>query len=104
MTDFMKSNSQLDEAIASADNFEGMREKILQTLVAQGQVVRSRTDAYDVRVIRKPEPTSEVPVPANGFRYEKEVRFHPESGKRALIIRANTMEDLRDLENQIVGQ
>jgi len=102
MSDFLKSNPQLDEAITNSSSFEGMREAMLQTLAAQGRVVRSRTDAFDVRVIpQTPEP--DATVPANGFKYEREVRFAESTGKRTLLIRANTLEDLNALERQITA-
>jgi hypothetical protein len=42
-------------------------------------------------------------LPGTEFRFEREVKFHPESGKRTLIIRANTKEDLDALERQVTG-
>ena len=104
MSDFLKSNFQLDEAIAGANSYEAMREAMLQTLAAQGRVVRSKNDAYDVRVLRQPDPEPNVSLPANGFKYEKDVHFAPSTGKRSLVIRANTIEDLDALERQVTGQ
>ncbi len=50
MSDFIRSNQKLDDAILGADNFESMRERMLQTLAQQGVISRDRTDAYGVRV------------------------------------------------------
>jgi len=84
MSDFLRSNQKLDEAISGADNFEAMREKMLQTLAAQGQVVRSRTDAYDVRVIpQSPAP----PTP----RLDDERRdCRPPNAERVLYLSGNS--------------
>jgi hypothetical protein len=60
MSEFLKSNPQLDEAIRSARTVAEMREAMLSTLAAQGTVVRDRTDAYDVRVIPQAEPPALV--------------------------------------------
>ena len=100
MSDFVKSNPELDAAINEATNFEGMRESMLRTMAAQGQIVRSREDAYDVRVIATPQ-TPGAALPATGYKFEREVRFHPSTGKRTLLIRANSIEDLNALENQV---
>jgi hypothetical protein len=97
VSDFIKSNQQLDDAITGANNFEAMREAMLQTLTAQGRVVRSRTDAYDVRVLRSSEPEPNNAPPASGYRFEHEFRYHPASGRRSVILHANTMEDLNEL-------
>ncbi len=51
-----------------------------------------------------PVPEAQPGTPAtSGFKFEREVRFHPESGKRTLVIRANTQADLDALEAQILG-
>jgi hypothetical protein len=98
----MKSNPKLDEVINNATNVEEMREAMLATLAAQGTIVRDRTDAYNTRVIA-PRESQSAPAPTSQFKFEKEIRFHPESGKRTLVIRANTQEDLVALERQILG-
>jgi hypothetical protein len=83
-------------------NASDLRETLLSTLAAQGTVVRSRDDEFNNRVIHQPEPN--VPLPANGFKFEREVRFAESTGKRSLVIRANTLEDLQALERQVTGQ
>jgi len=51
-----------------------------------------------------PMPEAQPGTPAvSSFKFEREVRFHPESGKRNLVIRANTQADLDALEHQILG-
>jgi hypothetical protein len=104
MNDFtIRSNQALNDAVNSANTPQELREKMLAELASQGQIVRMRGDEYDNRVIRQPQ-TPGAPLPVSGFRYEKEVKFHPESGKRTLIIRANSKEDLDALERQVTGQ
>jgi hypothetical protein len=98
-----KSNLELEAALAEVNNSSDLREIMLAELSRQGQVVRTRDDAFNNHlVIRQPEP--DASLPANGFRYEKEITFNPESGRRNLMIRANSMEDLTALENQILGR
>ncbi len=50
MSDFIRSNPKLDDAVLGADNFESMRERLLQTLEQQNVIQRDKTDAYGVRV------------------------------------------------------
>src|SRR6266404_3693349 len=96
----MKSTPELDTAINGVTNIGDLRETLLSTLAAQGTVVRSRDDAFNNRLVPQ---TPEASLPANGFRYEKELTFHPESGRRNLMLRANSLADLTALENQILG-
>jgi hypothetical protein len=104
MSDFIKSNPKLDEAVNNATNFEALREAMLQTLESQGRIVRGQT-AYERRVVpQAPEPEPNVPLSASGYRYEREVRFAESTGKRTLIIRANSIEDLNRLEKQVTGE
>jgi hypothetical protein len=44
---------------------------------------------------------SSVPA-AYQFKYEREVRFHPESGRRTLVLRADSEADLDALERSIL--
>jgi len=55
MSEHIKSNQQLDDAINSAQTTAELRERMLSTLAAQGQIVRMREDEFDNRVIRQPE-------------------------------------------------
>jgi hypothetical protein len=88
MSDFLKSNSQLDGAITNADNFEAMREKMLQTLASQGRVVRSRTDAYDVRVVPQLTPPP-APRAEDGLTIREDHRYerviYPYQNSRIVI-------------------
>ena len=95
-----KNNQELDNAINACNDASELREVMLKTLVAQGQIVRTRDDEFNNHLIRQPEPN--VPLSASGYRFEKEITFNPESGRRNLMIRANTQEDLVRLENQIL--
>ncbi len=97
-----KSTPELDAAITACQEPSELRETLLNTLAKQGTVVRSQNDEFDTRLIRQPQ-TPDASLPANGFRYEKELTFDPESGRKNLMLRANTMEDLAALERQILG-
>ncbi len=103
MSSVPRSNSELEEALNRVNNASDLRETLLATLAGQGQIVRMRDDEFNLHAIRQPQP-SDVSLPANSFRYEKEITFNPESGRRNLMIRANSMEDLTALENQILGR
>jgi hypothetical protein len=48
-------------------------------------------------------PESAAALPASGYKYEKTITFDPESGKRNLVIRADSAADLAALEAQILG-
>lgn len=46
---------------------------------------------------------SDASVPAaHQFKYERELKFHPESGRRNLVLRADTEADLDALEHSIL--
>ena len=95
-------SDQLEKNLNNVSDISQLREVLLQTMASEGTIVRSRDDEFNTRLIRQPEP--DASRPANGFRYEKEITFNPESGRRNLMIRANSMEDLTALENQILGR
>jgi len=102
MSGVPKSNQQLEEALAGVTDMSQLRETLLKTLSDQGQIVRSRDDQYNNRlVIRQPEP--DATLPANGYKFEREVRFAESTGKRALVLRANSQADLNALEKQVTS-
>jgi hypothetical protein len=103
MSGVPKSNQQLEEALNSVHDASDLRETLLSTLAAQGQITRTRDDAFNTHlVIRQPEPDNSLP--ANGYKFEREIRFAESTGKRSLVIRANTIEDLDALDRQVTGQ
>jgi hypothetical protein len=71
MNDFLRSDKEIDAAVNAATNFEQMREAMLSTLANRGVLARSRTDAFDIRVIKTPEldappaPAAELSASAN---------------------------------------
>ena len=97
-----KSTPELETDLNACQNPEQLREVLLNSLAAQGQVIRTQDDSFNNRLVIQPQ-TPDASLPANGFRYEKELTFDPESGRRNLMLRANTMEDLAALEAQILG-
>ncbi len=101
MSNVPRSNPELEAAINGAQTPQELREAMLSTLAKQGQIVRTRDDEFNNRLIQRPN-TDSSPLPANGYRFERVLRFDPESGKRALVLRANTVEDLNALEAQIL--
>jgi hypothetical protein len=98
-----KSNLELEAALAGVTDASQLREVMLRTLAAQGQVVRMRGDEFDTRLVR-PQQTTEASLPASQYRFEREIRFHPESGKRSLVIRGNSQQDLDALQRQLTGE
>jgi hypothetical protein len=93
MSDFLKSNPQLDAAIINATTgpnagYENMREAMLQALAAQGRVVRSRTDACDVRVVSQPPaaPTPRLDDEAHDSRPPNAERVLYLSGNSRIVI------------------
>jgi hypothetical protein len=98
-----KSNPELEAALAEVNNASDLREIMLAELSRQGQVVRTRDDAFNNHlVIRQPEPDDSLP--ANNFKFEKEIHFAQSTGKRSLVIRAKSLDDLNALERQVTGQ
>ena len=81
----MKSNPELDAAFNESTCFEDLR-----------------TLAHKAAGLPMSETQPGTPA-VSSFKFEREIRFHPESGKRPLIIRGNTQADLDALERQIVG-
>lgn len=109
MSNEIRSTPALDKIIIEATSgknagYENMREQMLAALASENRIVRG-TDGFGQRRIAGGSET-DVPVSASSSRYpfEKEIRFHPESGKRALVIRATTLDDLIKLEKQILGE
>ena len=98
-----KATHELEDALNQVTNASDLRETLLNTLAQQGTIVRSQNDQFDTRLIVGQPQTPDASLPANGFRYEKELTFDPESGRKNLMLRANTMEDLAALERQILG-
>jgi hypothetical protein len=105
-TEFLKSNPALDAAIENATDAESIREIVKSNLASRGIIERERGNDFGAQLIPgyRPEPESDVSLSASGYKYEKEIRFAESTGKRALLIRANTPEDLAALEKQVVGE
>jgi hypothetical protein len=101
MSEFMRSDRELDDAVNGSNNFEMLRENMLSTLSNRGLLTRSRTDAFDIRVLNAPVLDAPPPTSGSGFKFEKEVRFAESTGRRTLVIRANSIEDLNALEQQV---
>jgi hypothetical protein len=96
-----KSNEALENALNNVTDASSLRETLLNTLAEQGQIFRTR-DPFNNRLIRQPEQN--VSLPANGYVFEKEIRWAESTGKRPVIIRANSQADLDALERQVTGQ
>ena len=101
--DVPASTRELEDALNNVQDPSELRQTLLHTLAQQGTIVRSQNDEFDTRLIVGQPQTPDASLPANGFRYEKELTFDPESGRKNLMLRANTMEDLAALERQILG-
>jgi len=97
-----RTTQELADALSRVTDPSSIRDVLLNQLAAEGQVVRTRDDQFNNHLVLRPQ-TPEAPLPGTEFRFEREVKFHPESGKRTLIIRANTKEDLDALERQVTG-
>jgi len=102
--DLLKSNPKLDEEISNCNDPERIREIAKSHLASTGVIVRER-GGYGLQVVPgyRPEPEKDVSLSASGFKYEREIKFAESTGKRALLIRANTPEDLAALERQVTG-
>jgi hypothetical protein len=76
-----KSNPQLEDAVNSAQTPAELRERMLSTLAAQGQIVRTREDEFDNRVVRQPE----TPTPRLEERDSR-----PINAERVLYLQGNS--------------
>ena len=104
MSNLPKSNPELDRVINEARTPQELREAMLSTMAQQGTIVRSRDDEFNNRLILRPTtPDPNQPGTGSGFRFERELKFHPDSGKQSLVLRANTIADLDRLEAQILN-
>src|SRR5258708_1841836 len=96
-------NPELEAALNGIHDASDLRQTLLQVLETQGVLTATRDSEFNTHLRIRQSQTPDPTLPA-GFRYEKEITFNPESGRRNLMIRANSMEDLTALENQILGQ
>jgi hypothetical protein len=102
MDNQLKSNAALDAAITACNDASTLREVMLNSLQSSGVLIRSRDDQFNNRLVPQAQ-TPGAPLPASNYRFEREIRFHPESGKRTLLIRGNSQQDLDALEAQILN-
>src|ERR1700680_2114212 len=100
MSNVPRSNAELESALNNVTDASQLRETLLSTLAAQGQIVRSRDDAFNNHLVMRPQ-TPEASLSASTFRFEKEIRWAESTGKRAVIIRSNSQAALDELEKQI---
>ena len=88
------SNPDLERRIAAAQSVEEIRR-----IASEGVIDRNRVYELQGQLIGHPEQSNgEVPSSASGYKYEKEIRWHERLNKRPVIIRANTPEQLAELE------
>ena len=76
-------NPQLEEAINGAQTASELREKMLQTLVAQGTLVRSRDDEFNNRLVPQ---SPEKPTPQLNDRRDN----RPINAERVLYLQGNS--------------
>jgi hypothetical protein len=101
MSELTRPNTELEAALAGVTDANQVREVTLRVMASQGTIVRTR-DQFDNRAIRQTQ--AEASLPVSNFKFEREVRFAESTGKRALLIKANTLEELNQLERQVTGQ
>jgi len=69
----------------------------------QGTIIRTRYEDY-FQVLKPPTAGADAGVSssASGYKFERTIRFDPESGRRNLVIGANSVAELDALESQIL--
>jgi hypothetical protein len=97
---YLRSDPELDRKLAECNDPEAIREIVKAHLAAQGIIRRERGNDFGARIVGQ-QQTPEAPLAASGYKFEREFRFHPASGRRTLMLRANTLEDLNELQAQI---
>lgn len=106
MSEFMKGSANIDKVVLDATtgqnaSFENLRESLKAALVNEGRIERDReTLGYAVRALPG-QQTSDVPLSAPPYAFEKEVRWAESTGRRPLLLRANSQAELDELERQI---
>jgi hypothetical protein len=91
MSDFRKNTPQMDAALNSTSGTPyDIVERIKAAARAGGQP--AEPSATDVHLSE-----------SAGYRFEKEIRFAESTGRRSLLIRANSESELNELEAQILG-
>jgi hypothetical protein len=107
---FMKSTPAIDAAMKNAKSPADLREALDALLAQNGVYSRGQRGTFDntsdeeVRSHQTPPSVSLPAASSGGFEFEREVRFAESTGKRTLVIRAHTLEDLNALEKQVVGE
>lgn len=96
----MKSDAEIDEAVSKCTNPEQIREIMNQILARRGVISRDRRDPFSTRVVGQYE--MEGPLDTNP-KHEKVVRFAESTGRRPVVISANTPTRLAELENYVVS-
>jgi hypothetical protein len=94
----MKSNPELDKAVSQSTSHVELRERLLAAMANQGLVSRDREG---VRATGQPQSDPVASSSGQAYPFEKEIHFHPSTGKRSLVIRATTLADLMALERQV---
>lgn len=97
---FLRSDPELDRKLAECTDPEDIREIVKAHLAAQGILRRERGNDHGAPIIGQ-QQTPEAPLAPSVYKFEREFRFHPASGRRTLMLRANTLEDLNELQAQI---
>jgi hypothetical protein len=99
-----------DKIAAESNSVEEMRQKYKALLVSQDVLEIDRGYEWGGKITHEPETASPSPAPesplaatGSGFKYEKLIRWAESTGKRPLVIRANTLEDLEALERQVTS-
>jgi hypothetical protein len=106
MSEFLAPDDAVTKAVNASNTFQDLRESMLQALEKAGTIVRPKGEGeFAVRVNpnTQPIPEHDTSVPASGWKFEKEIRFAESTGRRTLLIHAQTPEDLAALERQILG-
>jgi hypothetical protein len=93
------SNAELDQAVSVSKDHIELRERLLAAMANQGLVSRDR--ANGVQAIGQPQ--RDAVAPSSEYKYERVVRWHESLNKRPLVIRANSIEELNELENQLTS-
>jgi len=102
MSEFLRSDRELDLKLACCNDPSLVREIVKSHYAEKGIIRVERGNEYGMQFIQQPQSAeSDKPLAASGYKFEHVFRYAPDSGRRALVLRANTEEDLRALIAQI---
>jgi hypothetical protein len=79
-------------------------EKIVRECTDPSELQNRIAEYYQRTGYAAPPASNNVPAASSGgFEFEREIKFAESTGRRTLVIRAHSVEELNALEHQVLG-